>query len=56
MFSFLKTHPFAVEAFFECSHVFTSGVPNDEIQHLLPECLVLVTFKDKFSFIAVVMF
>ncbi len=55
MFSFLKNHPFAVEAFFESSVVFTFAVPKHDIQHLIPECLQLDTHNDKWAFIAVAM-
>jgi len=55
MFSFLKNHPFAVEAFFESSLVFTFAIPKEQIQHLLPECLELDTFSNKLGFIAVAM-
>ena len=55
MFSFLKNHPFAVEAFFESSLVLTFAVPKEQIQHLIPECLTLDTFDDKWAFIAVAM-
>ena len=55
MFSFLKNHPFAVEAFFESSLVFTFAIPKEQIQHLIPACLELDTFKDKWAFIAVAM-
>jgi hypothetical protein len=55
MFSFLKNHPFAVEAFFESSLVFTFAVPKEQIQHLIPACLELDTFEGKWAFIAVAM-
>jgi uncharacterized protein YqjF (DUF2071 family) len=55
MLSFLKNHPFAVEAFFDSSLVFTYAVPKDQIQHLIPECLELDTHHDKWAFIAVAM-
>ena len=55
MLSFLKNHPFAVEAFFESSLVFTFAIPKEEIQDLIPECLVLDIFRDKWAFIAVAM-
>ena len=55
MFSFLKDHPFAVEAFFESSLVFTFAIPKEQIQHLIPECLELDTFDGKWAFIAVAM-
>ena len=53
MFSFLKNHPFPVEAFFESSLVLTFAVPKAEAQHLIPECLELDTFDDRWAFIAV---
>ena len=55
MLSFLKIHPFAVEAFFESSLVLTFSIPKEEIQHLIPDCLTLDTFEDKWAFIAVAM-
>src|SRR5450432_2214267 len=55
MFSFLKNHPFAVEAFFESSVVLTFAVPKQELQQLIPECLELDTFNDRWAFIAVAM-
>lgn len=55
MHSFLKDHPFAVEAFFESSLVFTFAIPKEQIQHLIPDCLELDTFNDKWAFIAVAM-
>lgn len=55
MFSFLKNHPFAVEAFFESSLVLTFAVPKEQLQNLIPECLQLDTFQDKWAFIAVAM-
>lgn len=55
MLSFLKNHPFAVEAFFESSLVLAFAVPKAEIEHLIPECLSLDLFDDKYGFIAVAM-
>ncbi len=55
MLSFLKNHPFAVEAFFESSLVLTFAVPKEQLQHLIPECLKLDTFNDKWAFIAIAM-
>ncbi|MCE3283105.1 MAG: hypothetical protein K0Q66_1842 [Chitinophagaceae bacterium] len=55
MLDFLKDHPFAVEAFFESSLVFTFAVPKEQVQHLIPECLEADTFQDKWAFIAVAM-
>lgn len=55
MFSFLKDHPFAVEAFFESSLVVTYAVPKEQVAKRIPECLELDTFDDKWAFIAVAM-
>eukprot|EP01133_Synstelium_polycarpum_P017785 gene17785-21216_t len=55
MFSFLKNHPFAVEAFFESSLVLTFAVPKNQLQSLIPVCLQLDTFDDQWAFIAVAM-
>src|SRR4051794_31447896 len=51
----LKDHPFAVEAFFERSTVFAYAVRRDEAERLIPECLELDTFDDKWAFVAVAM-
>jgi hypothetical protein len=55
MLSFLKNHPFAVEAFFESSLVLTFAIPKEEVQNLIPQCLQLDTFQDKWAFVAVAM-
>jgi uncharacterized protein YqjF (DUF2071 family) len=55
MLSFLKNHPFAVEAFFESSLVLTFAVSKEQIQSLLPSCLQLDTFDDKWAFVTVAM-
>ena len=55
MLSFLKNHPFAVEAFFESSIVLTFAVPKEQLQNLIPECLTLDTFQNKWAFIAIAM-
>lgn len=55
MLSFLKNHPFAVEAFFESSLVLTFAVPKEQLENLIPECLQLDTFQDKWAFVAVAM-
>src|SRR5215213_5106814 len=55
MLSFLKNHPFAVEAFFESSLVLTFAVPKEQLQNLIPECLQLDLFQDKWAFIAIAM-
>lgn len=53
MLSFLKNHPFAVEAFFESSLVFTFTVPKEQLKTYIPECLELDTFNDQWAFVAV---
>jgi hypothetical protein len=55
MLPHLKNHPFAVEAFFEQSLVFTFAVPKAAVQALLPECLQPDLFKDEWAFVAVAM-
>jgi Uncharacterized conserved protein (COG2071) len=55
MFSFLKDHPFAVEAFFESSLVLAFAVPKDEAAQLIPECLTVDSLDDKWGFVAVAM-
>ncbi len=55
MLSFLKNHPFGVQAHFESSIVLTFAVPKEELQNLIPECLELDLFQDKWAFIAVAM-
>lgn len=53
MLSFLKKHPFAVQAFFKRSWVLTFAAPRREVASLVPECLELYTFKDQWTFLAV---
>jgi hypothetical protein len=55
MGSFLKNHPFAVEAHFESSTVLTFAIPKAELEHMLPEPLSLDLFEDKWAFVAVAM-
>ncbi len=55
MFNKIKNHPFAVEAFFESSIVFTFAVPKEQLEPLIPERLTLDTFQDKWAFIAIAM-
>ncbi len=52
MLSFLGNHPFAVETHFESSIVLTYAVAKAELEKLIPECLQLDTFDDKWAFIA----
>jgi uncharacterized protein YqjF (DUF2071 family) len=51
----LRNHPFAVEAFFKSSLVLTYAIAKDELKDLIPECLELDTFNDRWAFIAVAM-
>jgi len=55
MFSFLKNHPFAVEAYFDSSLVLTFAVPKEQLESYIPECLQPDTFNDKWAFIAIAM-
>jgi uncharacterized protein YqjF (DUF2071 family) len=55
MTTFLKDHPFAVDAFFTSSIVVTFAIPKEELEHLVPECLQLDVFDNKWAFIAVAM-
>jgi hypothetical protein len=55
MLSFLKNHPFAVEAFFKRLLFLTFAVPKNKYKHLIPECLQLDLFNDKWAFIAIAM-
>jgi hypothetical protein len=52
---FLKNHPFAVEANFESSLVLTFALPKEQLIGLIPECLELDTFEDKWAFLAIAM-
>lgn len=55
MSTFLKNHPFAVQAFFEWSLVLTFAAPARELEGHIPECLALDTFDNRVGFIAVAM-
>ena len=55
MLSFLKNHPFAVEAHFKSSIVLTFAVPKEQLQHLMPNCLELDTFNNQWAFLAIAM-
>jgi hypothetical protein len=52
MLTFLKNHPFAVEAFFESSLVLTYALPVDVLRPLVPPQLEPDTFMDQ-AFLAV---
>lgn len=53
--NFLKNHPFAVETYFENSIVLSYAIAIEELEDLIPECLELDTFDDKWAFVAVAM-
>ena len=55
MFNGIKNHPFAVEATFDASLVFTFAIPKEQVRPLVPIHLQLDTFQDKFAFIAIAM-
>ena len=55
MLGWLKRHPFAVEAHFDRSIVLTYAFPREALRSLLPECLTLDTFRDRYGFVAVAM-
>lgn len=55
MSSFLKNHPFAVDAYFNSSTVLAYAVPKEQLQQFIPECLELDTFDDKWGFVACAM-
>lgn len=55
MFSFLKNHPFAVEAFFQSSLVLTFAASPEQLRNLIPECLELDVFDEKWAFVAAAM-
>ena len=52
MIEALKNHPFAVKAFFKRSIVLSFAVPKEELISMIPSCLTLDTFQDKYAFIA----
>ncbi|RZJ48354.1 MAG: hypothetical protein EOO44_21210 [Flavobacterium sp.] len=51
--SFLKNHPFAVEAHFKSTIVLTYALPKTQLESLLPKCLTLDTHNDQWAFVAV---
>jgi len=55
MFSCLKNQLFAVEAYFKSSTVLTFAVPKEQLENLLPPCLALDVFDNKWAFVAVAM-
>ena len=55
MLSWLKKHPFGVEAHFESSIVLTFALPKEQLQSFIPACLTLDTYEDNLAFMAVAM-
>ena len=55
MLSFLKDHPFAVEAHFKSSLVITFAVPKEKLQKLIPQCMAVDCFENRWGFLAVAM-
>lgn len=55
MLNFLKYHPFSVETKFQKSIVLTFAIPKKELENLIPECLELDIYDNKWAFIAVAM-
>jgi uncharacterized protein YqjF (DUF2071 family) len=53
MLNVLKNHPFAVASHFDTSLVLTYAVSKEQLLKLIPECLSLDTFEDKWAFLAV---
>lgn len=53
--SYFKNHPFAVEAHFKSSIVLTFAVEQEQLAPLIPSCLRLDTFDDKWAFLAIAM-
>jgi len=53
--NFLKNHPFAVETYFENSIVLSYAIAKEELYDLIPECLELDTYDEKWGFIALAM-
>ncbi len=55
MLSFLKNHPFAIEAFFKSSTVLSFAVAKEQLQNHIPQCLELDIFNDQWAFVAMAM-
>lgn len=51
----LNKHPFPVEAHFSKSLVLGFSVPKEELESLLPDCLELDLYQDRWAFLAVAM-
>lgn len=55
MLSFLKNHPFAVNAFFDSSMVLAFAVPKEQLQSRIPPCCTPDTHDAQWGFIAIAM-
>ncbi len=55
MWKRLSQHPFPVEAFFDYSLVLSYAYPIQALQSLIPDCLELDTFQERWAFVAVAM-
>jgi len=53
MKNLLQNHPFAVEAFFKSSLILTFAAPIKQLQAILPICLTVDGFKERWGFVAV---
>jgi len=53
MLAFLKNHPFGVDAYFKTSVVLTFAIPKNQLENVIPECLTLDTYDDKWAFVAI---
>lgn len=55
MWNRISQHPFPVEAHFDYSLVLTYAYPVEALQPLIPDCLELDSFQDRYAFVAVAM-
>ena len=55
MWNRISQHPFPVQAYFDYSLVLTYAYPVEALQPLIPDCLELDHFQDRYAFIAVAM-
>jgi len=51
----LNRHPFPIQAHFEKSLVLSYAMPSAALANLIPECLELDTFEERYAFVAVAM-
>lgn len=55
MWNRISQHPFPVQAHFDYSLVLTYAYPLEALQPLIPDCLELDTYQQKYAFIAAAM-